>query len=93
MSTAAGISDYLTSPASGRATTRPTQPTTGSAAAKTPKLGKKYVSKGQDRIVMDGKVKAVVTRFTEEGGVILQVSNHRHAQHHKIYLEQGFPEH
>ena len=70
MSTAAGISDYLTSPASGRAPARPTPATT----TKTPKLGEKYASKGHDRIVMDGKVKAVVTRFTEEGGVIMQVS-------------------
>jgi hypothetical protein len=31
-------------------------------------------SKGQQRIVIDGQLKTVVERFTEEGGIIMQVT-------------------
>ena len=65
MSTGAGISDYLTSPASGvghRPSSRKTRVEERTVKAKHP-----------ERIIMDGKVKAVVTKFTEEGGIISQV--------------------
>ena len=74
MSTGAGISDYLTSPASGvgyRPSSRKTKTEDRSLRPKHP-----------DRIIMDGKVKAVVTKFTEEGGIISQVlfKNYKRAQ-------------
>ncbi len=68
MSTGAGISDYLTSPASGvghKPSSRKTKAEERSLKLKHP-----------DRIIMDGKVKSVVTKFTEEGGIISQVFFH-----------------
>jgi hypothetical protein len=78
MSTGAGISDYLTSPAS----LAGVRPTTSKSKADKSKTGKSKtddstkVSKHRqqrDSIVIDGRVKKVVTQFTEEGGVIHQV--------------------
>ena len=76
MSTAAGISDYLTSPAS-VVTSKPTKKTKTTKVADVSKTTfgvRRSVPKSQQRIVIDGQVKTIVARFTEEGGIIHQVS-------------------
>jgi hypothetical protein len=90
MSTGAGISDYLTSPAS-LAGARPTTSKSKTGKSKTDKSKtdksktdestkvSKYRQQ-RDSIVIDGRVKKVVTQFTEEGGVIHQVKFYKRKQ-------------
>ena len=73
-STGAGIIDYLTSPATVVAS-KPTKKAKASKAA--PKAAQEEAkmsgSVSHQRLVIDGQLKAIVERFTEEGGIIYQV--------------------
>ena len=78
MSTGAGISDYLTSPASlAGHKPKPDEPKKVSKHPQHPqRLQPQPRQHRQQRhsIVIDGRMKKVVTQFTEEGGVIQQVT-------------------
>ena len=73
-STGAGIIDYLTSPATVVAS-KPTKKAKASKAV--PKAAQEEAkmsgSVSHQRLVIDGQLKAIVERFTEEGGIIYQV--------------------